>query len=188
MPTIEELDAQIADLEEQIAAAQQGGGAAGPDYSAFFKSPGYEFRLDEGTRAIDRSASARGQLMSGGTLRALQRYGQGLASSEFGNYANRLSTLAGIGQTSAFQSGQVGSAAAGQVGRSAASIGETILAGGQAQAEGIIGANNAWQQGIGGALGSIGGAVQQYGMGSGVSSLQQGVFNDVWGTRYPGVF
>ena len=156
MPTLEELDAQIADLEGQIAAGQQGGGEAGPDYSAFFQSPGYQFRQDEGIRAIDRSAAARGQLMSGGTLRELQRYGQGLASSEFGNYANRLSAIAGVGQTAAFGGGQLGAAAAGQVGQSTANIGQSVMAGGTAQASGIVGANNAFQQGLGGAIQAFG--------------------------------
>ena len=155
--TLESIDAQIAQIEGQIATAQEGGGEAGPDYSAFFKSPGYQFRQDEGIRAIDRSASARGQLMSGGTLRELQRYGQGLASSEFGNYANRLASLAGIGQSAAFQGGQLGAATGGQVGSSVANIGQSILAGGQAQAEGIIGSSNALQQGFGGALGAFSG-------------------------------
>ena len=161
MPTIEELDAEIAQLEGQIATTMEGGDA--PDYSAFFKSPGYEFRLEEGTRAIDRSASARGQLMSGGTLRELQRYGQGLASSEFGNYANRLSALAGIGQTANQQGIAAGAAAGGQVGTSAANIGQSIMAGGTAQASGIVGANNAWQQGFGGAVGQVSTALQQFG-------------------------
>ena len=156
MPTLAELDAQIADLEGQLATAQQGGGEAGPDYSAFFQSPGYQFRQDEGIRAIDRSASARGQLMSGGTLRELQRYGQGLASSEFGNYANRLASLAGIGQTAAFQGGQLGALAGGQAGQSMANIGQSIMAGGTAQASGAIGANNAFQQGLGGVAGALG--------------------------------
>lgn len=156
MPTLAEFDAQIAQLEGQIAQAQQGGGAEGPDYSAFFKSPGYQFRMDEGIRTIDRSASARGQLMSGGLMRELQRYGQGLAASEFGNYANRLSTLAGIGQTANQQGIYAGANAGAQVGQSVASIGQSILAGGQAQAEGIIGSSNAWQQGIGGAVGALG--------------------------------
>ncbi len=156
MPTLAELDTQIADLEGQIATAQQGGGEAGPDYSAFFQSPGYQFRQDEGIRAIDRSASARGQLMSGGTLRELQRYGQGLASSEFGNYANRLSAIAGIGQTAAFGGGQLGAQAAGQVGTSAANIGQSVMAGGTAQAFGAQNANNAFQQGLGGAVQAFG--------------------------------
>ena len=149
MPTIEELDAQIADLEGQLAQSQEQGAGAGPDYSAFFQSPGYQFRQDEGIRAIDRSASARGQLMSGGTLRELQRYGQGLASSEFGNYANRLASMAGLGQTAAFNTGQLGSQAGANVGRSTGNIGQSIMSGGQAQAAGIAGSSNAMQQGFG---------------------------------------
>ncbi len=155
MPTLAELDAQIADLEGQIATAQQGGAADGPDYSSFFKSPGYQFRLDEGVRAIDRSASARGMLMSGGIQRELTRYGQGLASAEFNTYANRLSALAGIGQTANQSAGQFGSAAAGQVGQTSNALAGTIQAGGTAQAGGIIGSSNALTQGLQGALGSF---------------------------------
>jgi hypothetical protein len=153
MPTLAELDEQISQLEGQLTQAQQGGEA--PDYSAFFKSPGYEFRFEEGLRASDRSAAARGMLMSGGHMRELQRYGQGLASSEFGNYANRLSSLAGIGQSAAFNSGQLGVQAAGQVGAGSGALAGTILAGGQAQAEGIVGGSNAMLGGIGGAIGQI---------------------------------
>ena len=76
--SLEGIDQQIAQIQSQIDASS---GGAVPDYSAFFQSPGYQFRQDEGIRAIDRSASARGQLMSGGTLRELQRYGQGLAAT-----------------------------------------------------------------------------------------------------------
>lgn len=154
MDSVEGIDQAIAQLQSQIDTGRSG---AVPDYSAFFQSPGYQFRQDEGIRAIDRSASARGQLMSGGTLRELQRYGQGLASSEFGNYANRLSALAGIGQTANQQGIYAGAAAGSQVGQSVANIGQSIMAGGTAQASGIIGANNAWQQGIGGVVGAIGG-------------------------------
>lgn len=162
MATIEELDAQIAELEGQIATTMDAGGGS-PDYSAFYKSPGYDFRFDEGQRAIERSAAARGGLMSGGMGRELTRYGQGFASGEFNNYANRLASLAGIGQTAVGQSGQLGSAAAGQVGQTSGQLGQTILAGGQAQASGIVGAGNAWATGIEGAAGALGGAVQQYG-------------------------
>lgn len=63
----------------------------------FRKSPGYQFRLGEGVKALDRSAAARGLLRSGGTMKAVQRYGEGLASDEFNNYVNRLGTLAGFG-------------------------------------------------------------------------------------------
>ena len=162
MPTIAELDTQIAELEGQIATAMEQGGGS-PDYSAFYKSPGYQFRMDEGVRALDRSASAKGMLMSGGLQRELLRYGQGVATSEFGNYANRLASLAGVGQTAAFDTGRFGSAAAGQFGNTSGQLGQTIMSGGTAQAGGIVDAANAWQRGIQGAATAFGGGIQQYG-------------------------
>ena len=182
MPTLEELDVQIAELEGQIATAQQGGGVDAPDYSAFFKSPGYEFRLGEGVRAMDRSAAARGMLMSGGMLRELQRYGQGFASREFNTYANRLSDLAGIGSSVSVAGGELGARAAGQVGTSAANIGQSIMAGGTAQASGIIGAGNAWQQG----LGNVSSTLQQWGNSAGAfnQGVNQGTASRLFGAGW----
>lgn len=73
-------------------------GSAAPDTS-WQTSPGYEWRLNQGIQAAERSAAARGLLRSGGTMKAIQRYGEGLASSEYENYANRLAAMAGIGQS-----------------------------------------------------------------------------------------
>lgn len=70
-----------------------------PGYSGFEASPGYQFRMDQGLKAIERSAAARGGLRSGATMKSLNDYAQGTASSEFENYANRLAALAGVGQT-----------------------------------------------------------------------------------------
>lgn len=42
----------------------------------FEQDPGYAFRQSEGMRALERSASARGGLLSGGTLKGIQRFGQ----------------------------------------------------------------------------------------------------------------
>jgi hypothetical protein len=47
--------------------------------------PGYQFRLSEGLKGIERSAAARGTLLTGGTLKALGQYHQGLASQDFGD-------------------------------------------------------------------------------------------------------
>ncbi len=156
MPTIEELDTQIVDIEGQIATAMESGGAS-PDYSAFYKSPGYQFRLDEGTRAVERSAAAKGKLMSGGLLRSLTEYGQGLASSEFNSYANRLASMAGIGQTATQYTGQLGASAAGQYGATSGQLGQTIMSGGQAQASGYVGSSNALMQGYTGAIDAFSG-------------------------------
>ena len=61
-------------------------------------TPGYQFRLDQGLEAMERSAAARGMLMSGATGESLQRYGQDYASLEFDKSLNRMSNLAQFGQ------------------------------------------------------------------------------------------
>lgn len=86
-------------------------------------TPGYQFQLGQGMQAIDRSAAARGSLMSGATIKAAQRYGTGLASQEFGNYANRLASLIGLGQTAATTAGGYGMQTGANVGQNYANIG-----------------------------------------------------------------
>ena len=73
-------------------------GANGPEAATtamqdFYTSPGYQFRLDEGMRAVDAGAAARGMLRSGATLKAEQVFAQGQAAQEFDNYYNRLYNL-----------------------------------------------------------------------------------------------
>ena len=77
----------------------------GRDLSGFEASPGYQFRMDQGTKAVERSAAARGSLQSGSTMKALQREGQGEASQEFGNYMSPLAGLSGQGLTATSQLG-----------------------------------------------------------------------------------
>jgi hypothetical protein len=62
---------------------------AGPTAESLPQDPGFQFRLDEGRKLIERSAAARGTLNSGGTLRDLTTYGQGQASQEYQNAYNR---------------------------------------------------------------------------------------------------
>lgn len=87
-----------------------------PNYSAFFSSPDYQFALQQGQGALDRDAANRGTLYSGGHTTDAIQFGQGLASQQFNNYANRLASLAGIGQTAANQLGYAGQSMANQVG------------------------------------------------------------------------
>lgn len=54
-----------------------------------FLDPSMQFRMDQGMRALQNSAAGRGSLNSGDTLRAITDYGQGLASTEYGNAFNR---------------------------------------------------------------------------------------------------
>ena len=51
----------------------------------FTADPGYDWRVKEGTRALENSAAAQGLLRTGGTLKDLMSWREGLASQEFGN-------------------------------------------------------------------------------------------------------
>ncbi len=50
---------------------------------ALRNTPGYQFQMEQGTQALDRSASARGGLFSGAAAQELQRFGQGLGDSTY---------------------------------------------------------------------------------------------------------
>lgn len=119
---------------------------------AFQADPGYAFRLAEGNKALDRSAAARGGLLSGGAMRAAQEYGQKMGSQEYMNAFNRYQTsrtnalnpllsLAGAGQTAANTLTQ----AAGGLG---GALGENALQAGNARASGYMGSANALTRAI----------------------------------------
>lgn len=55
--------------------------------------PGYQFRFNQGMQALNRSAAAGGNLLSGNTLAAAQEFGQGIASQEYNNTVNRLQNM-----------------------------------------------------------------------------------------------
>jgi hypothetical protein len=118
----------------------------------FTADPGYGFRLAEGQKALDRQAAARGGLISGGALRAAQRYGQEMGSQEYTNAFNRyqterqarlnpLQSLAGMAQTSVGQLGAAGQAMA-------TGVGEAGGQAAQARASGYMGGANALSQGL----------------------------------------
>lgn len=116
--------------------------ANGPDYSAFYDSPDYQFARDEGLRGIERSAAARGGLASGNTLAELTRYSSGLATQNFGNYTNRLAGLGGVGQTSAENQAARGAQYGQQVGQNAIGAANARASGVANQANIIAGGAN----------------------------------------------
>jgi hypothetical protein len=75
--------------------------AANAAMGNFQQSPGYQWSMDQGMRAVDAGAAARGMLRSGATLKAEQTFGTGLADQEFSNYYARLAGLSGQGLTAA---------------------------------------------------------------------------------------
>jgi hypothetical protein len=107
-----------------------------------YMDPSYQFRLGEGMKALERQAAARGGLISGGALKAAQRYGQDYASQEFGNAYNRLAAMAGIGQTA---TGAMGNAA----GNFGVNAGQNYMGAANARASGYVGAANALTGGLG---------------------------------------
>ena len=59
--------------------------------------PGYQFGLDEGLTALERSAASRGLLQSSGSQRVQQRYADDYASSRYQDYQQQLAGLSGMG-------------------------------------------------------------------------------------------
>lgn len=124
--------------------------AEGP--GEFTESPGYQFRLAEAQKAIERSAAAKGALGTGSTLKAIERFGQDYASNEYQNYLanyyqslNPYQSLAGLGQTTAMGTAAQGNLVAGQVG-------QNTIAGGAAQGGGKINQANTLTGAIGSGL------------------------------------
>ena len=150
-----------------------------------FQDPGYAFRLAEGQKALERTAAARGGLISGGALKAAERYGQDYGSQEFQNAYNRaltgynaavqreatgynrLASLAGIGQTTAGQlanqAGSYGSAAANLASQTGASNANALLAQGNARASAYGGYGQAIGQGLQGLYNNWGNISNMFG-------------------------
>jgi hypothetical protein len=119
----------------------------------FQQDPGYAFRMKEGLRALENTAAARGGLLSGNSMRGLTRYGQGLASEEFGNAFNRyqaeraarlnpLQSLAGMGQSNAATMAQ-------QAGTYGQALAENAATRGNIRASGYMGTANAISNALG---------------------------------------
>lgn len=148
----------------------------------FQQDPGYAFRQSEGMKALERSAAARGGLLSGSTMKGIQRFGQDLASQEYQNAFNRyqveraarlnpLQSLMGSGQSAA----NVLTGAAGQAGQNEAA---NLYGAAQARASGYVGSANA----LGSALSNVGNIAAQYPL----YQAQTNYFNSLAGGGSPG--
>lgn len=167
----------LAQLEPTLSGAQEEFQAVYTDQPAQAKSsqeiieklrntPGYKFREQQGTQAMERSQAARGTLQSGNALAEAQQFGQGLADQTYGQHMGLLSGLAGLNM------GAVGQQAANQQQVAQTQMQAGILPG-QARQSAFTQAGNAQMQaaqqtaqnrakqqsGFMGALGGIGGAL-----------------------------
>lgn len=122
-------------LGDQSAGGGQGGGRSTstgtgqPNYDRFLSSPDYTFALEQGLDASNKQAAASGRLRSGGQMKALTRYGQGMASQQLGTYFNRLAAMAGIGQTATNQAGNLGAHYGDRIGDAIGNAGGAAAAG-----------------------------------------------------------
>jgi len=103
------------------------------DYSQedLAKTPGYQFRLDEGYKGLERSQS--GRRLGGRAAKEAMRYGQDYASNEFGNRFSRLSQMANYGVGGVAQSTQAGAQTTAGIQQAYGDIGRA----GQRGAEGV---------------------------------------------------
>jgi hypothetical protein len=167
----------------QLSSLLQPGGALTQQWDKTFQAPtgateqndpGYQFRLSEGQKALEHSAAARGGLLSGGTGKALERYGQDYASNEYGNVYNRalgeyqqsynqfqnnqantynrLAGLSGAGQVAAGQLNQ-------QAGQNASSVNNILMGSAAQQSQDIQNAAAARGSGYAGSANAWGGAL-----------------------------
>lgn len=118
----------------------------GYDYTA---SPGYQWRFGEGQRAVEGSAASKGMLMSGGTLKDLTRFGQGLAADDYNQQFNRVASVSAGGQQANNAVANAGQIASGR-------ISDLLTQQGNARASGYAASGQAWQ----GALKDIAGLFQ----------------------------
>lgn len=145
-------------------------------------TPGYQFQLEQGLQGVNRSAAARGGLLSGANLKAINDYAQGQAATgyqaawdraqnayqaAFGrnqqNISN-LASLAGMGQNAATNqanySMDTGGKLAGQASNYGNAMGSLAQQQGQINSNMIGGIGNAFTSGIGKLAGGFGGAGQ----------------------------
>ena len=133
-------------------------------YNDLTADPSYKFQQEQGVNALDMSAAARGKLLSGAQDKAVQQFGQNLASQEYGNAYNRaLQTyntnaqnqlnLAGMGQSATNALSGVGSNYASQAANTyqnqATGLSNAYTQAGQAQANMYSGIAQSANQGVG---------------------------------------
>lgn len=136
--------------------------------------PAFKFAMDQGTQAIQRTAAAKGSLLSPATMKSVGAFATGTADQFYGNdfnralqtyttnYGNAFNTFKS-NQTDAFSklSGITGMGLNAATGVNAAGTnfanqaGEYTLQAGNAGAAGIIGGANAFANGAGGVSASM---------------------------------
>jgi hypothetical protein len=155
----------------------QGYGRCAKDFgmSDFTTDPGYQFRLEQGMKALNASAAAKGMGQSGANIKGATEYGQNLGSQEYQNAFNRYQTnrtaqLAPL--QSLYAGGQAAAAgSAAQAGTLGANLGQTYTGLGQGLAQAAVAGGNAQASGYLNQANAVTNALNQ-----GMSSYMQGQY------------
>lgn len=116
--------------------------------ASFQASPDYNFRMSEGLKGVNQNFATAGLLKSGAALRGISDYAQQTAAGEFGDWWNRQSGLAGLGQTANASNQQAGQAYANNAQNALMTNAQNLGSSYYQQA-------NAWSQGVGGLGGAL---------------------------------
>ena len=114
--------------------------------------PGYNFRFEEGMKALERKMAASGMTQSGAAMKAATRYGQDYASNEFNNAFNRYQTSRNATLNPLMGGSAATNYLSGALGNMGNQISENQLGAGNARAAGYVGGANAFTQAISGGL------------------------------------
>ena len=137
---------------DRLTALSTGGPEAAQNFLTM--DPGYGFRLGEGMKALERLQASRGSLLSGGAIKAGQRYAQDVASQEYGSAYNRLAQLADVGPRAAGVTSQLGqnyaTSAGNLLGQSGANSANALLTGAAARQSAYGDIGNLWGRYFGG--------------------------------------
>jgi hypothetical protein len=77
-------------------------------FDNYRNSTGYQFRLNQGLDAVNSGYAGAGTIKSGAAMKAVNDYGQGMASQEFANYLASLGNQQGLGFNAASAQAGVG--------------------------------------------------------------------------------
>lgn len=124
-------------------------------FNNYLNSTGYQFRVNEGNKAINQGYAAGGMLESGAALKALQDRGQNIATDYFKDYIGMLANQQGVGLSGASAVAGVGQNYVNTVSANNNSAG--TAAANAALAKGAINSN--LYAGIGNSLGNLAGSM-----------------------------
>jgi len=121
---------------------------AQPTIDQLQMDPGYAFREQQGMKALQQQLSAGGLGASGSALKAGQRFGQDLASQEYGNAYNRFMANRANQMALLQNASQTGFGAAQGIGNAAVGTGTNLAANyqnlGQTVGQGLVNTGSAY--------------------------------------------